>query len=359
MEYDFIKQRDRLVEKGLLRYDDLDNLRIYSYTDRCKTWDNFTLNSRGIIFNRKTGEVIARPFSKFFNMNQRIETQEYNLPWRDGFRIFQKHDGWLGILYRYNGQHKIATRGSFGSSGAIWATEYLQQYDLTKLPDEVTLLFEIICPITHIVVDYRDREDLILLAAYNRHTGEEYPWNQVEQWSKEFGFTLVESYDQDWLGYCRGQIKTVSGAKLEGYVIRFNNGLRVKIKSEDYFRRSYILQHLTPLGIWQIMVNGKVPKEIWGQIDIDYHNLLNNIAETLEKKYQKINDEIYKQFSEAKDKMNLQVHYKDNLKNRVVFAKIASRMSHKAALFSLLDKLDKRVDEYIHRLIRPHKNIIT
>ena len=282
IKHDFIEQRDRLVQEGLLRCDDLTNLRVYSYTDRCKTWNHFTLNSRGIIYDRKTGKVVAQPFPKFWNMNQRIETQERNLPWRDGFRIFKKDDGWLGILYRVDGQHKIATRGSFESPGAVWATEYLQKYDLTGLPDEVTLLFEIICPITHIVVDYGDREDLVLLAAYNRHTGEEYDWAQVEEWSHKFGFTLVESYTQDWLGYCRGQIKTVSGAELEGFVIRFNNGLRVKIKSEDYFRRSYLLHYLTPLAVWKMMVNGRVSEEVWEWMNIEYHDKLTAISVALE-----------------------------------------------------------------------------
>ena len=185
MKYDFIEKRDKLVAEKLLRCDDRGDLRVYSYMNYCKTWDDTTMNSRGIIFNRKTGEVVARPFPKFFNMDQRIETQERNLPWRDGFRIFFKEDGWLGILYRDAGQHRIATRGSFKSIGALWATEFLKKYDITELPNEVTLLFELICPTTHIVVNYGDREDLVLLAAYNRYTGEEYGLEQVKEWSKK------------------------------------------------------------------------------------------------------------------------------------------------------------------------------
>lgn len=347
MKYDFIEGRDRLVAERLLRCDDLGDLRIYSYVNWCKTWNDITLNSRGIIFNRKTGKLIAQPFPKFFNMNQRQETQERNLPWRGGFRIFRKEDGWLGILYRVNGQHRIATRGSFKSIGAIWATEYLKRYDLTELPDEVTLLFELICPATHIVVDYGTREDLVLLAAYNRNTGEEYSWEQIEEWSCEFGFTLVESYDQDWLGFCRGQIKTVSGAELEGFVIRFTNGLRVKIKSEDYFRRSALLMSLTPLNIWATMKMGKVPKEIWEQVDKDYHDLLEKIAKALESQYFNIRQEINYQFVSIIDK-----------KNRATFAKQVQKMNHQPVMFVLLDGHKDRVDKYVMKQIRPYKNVI-
>lgn len=347
MKYDFIEDRDKLVEERLLRCDDRGDLRVYSYTNWCKTWTDLTLNSRGIIFNRKTGEVVARPFPKFFNMDQRIDTQERNLPWRSGFRIFKKYDGWLGILYRDGGQHRIATRGSFKSVGAIWATEFLKKYDLTGLPDDVTLLFELICPATKIVVDYGTREDLVLLAAYNRHTGDEYDCEQVEAWGEEFGFTVTESYDRDWLGYCRGQIKSVSGAELEGFVIRFANGLRVKIKSEDYFRRSALLMHLTPLTIWNNMIEGKVPRELWTEVDVDYHDTLNDLAEALESRYFDIRQEISHQFISI-------VGGED----RMEFALAAKNVRHTPAMFAILDKQEKRVDDYVMKLIRPHKNIL-
>lgn len=342
-----IEKRDKLVKERLLRCDDRGDLRVYSYTSWCKIWNDLTLNSRGIIFNLKTGEVVARPFPKFFNMDQRIETQERNLPWHDGFRIFKKHDGWLGILYRDSGQHRISTRGSFKSVGALWATEFLKKYDLTGLPDEVTLLFELICPATKIIVNYGTREDLVLLAAYNRHTGDEYNWEQVKAWGREFGFTVTESYDMDWLGYCRGQIKSVSGAELEGFVIRFTDGLRVKIKSEDYFRRSALLMHLTPLTIWNNMVYGRVPRSLWDEIDVDYHKTLNDLVEALESSYFDILKEINHQFISIVDK-----------EDRGAFANAAKKVSHTPAMFSSLDRQENHIDQYIMKLIRPHNNVI-
>lgn len=346
MRYDSVDERDELVKEKLLRCDDRGVLRVYSYTNWCKTWNYLTLNSRGIILNRKTGEVVAQPFPKFFNMDQIEDTQERNLPWSDGFRIFKKYDGWLGILYRDDGQHRIATRGSFKSVGAVWATEFLKKYDLTYLPDEVTLLFELICPATKIVVDYGDREDLVLLAAYNRHTGEEYDWQHVEDWSDQFGFTLTESYDQQCLEHCREQIKSVPGDELEGFVIRFNNGLRVKIKSEDYFRRSHLMAGLTPLNIWATMVDGKVPEEMWSIIDVDYHDTLNGLVKTLESQYLNMRQEINHQFISIVDR-----------ESRGEFARAANKVSHTPAMFARLDQQVKRVDDYVMKLIRPGGNV--
>lgn len=346
MKHECITIRDKLVEERVLRCDNRGDLVIYTYANHCKHWDEITLNNRGHIYNRKTGEIVAQPFSKFFNMNERVETQERNLPWHEGFRIFKKQDGWLGILYREDGQHRIATRGSFKSVGAVWATEFLKKYDLTYLPDEVTLVFELICPATKIVVDYGDREDLVLLAAYNRHTGEEYDWEYVEDWSDQFGFTLTESYDRKWLGHCRGQLKTVPGSELEGFVIRFNNGLRVKIKSEDYFRRSHLLSHLNPLTIWNNMEDGKVIEDVWSEVDEEYHDKLNEISEVLVGQYKAIMNEINEQFGRIVER-----------DDRCIFAERAQKMFHQSAMFALLDGHSRRVDDYIMKRIRPHGNV--
>jgi RNA ligase len=347
-----VEKRDKLVKERLLRCDDRGDLRVYSYVNYCKTWNDITLNSRGIILNRRTGETIAAPFPKFFNMNQTESTQEKDLPWNDGFRIFKKYDGWFGILYRDDG-YRIATRGSFKSTGAIWATEFLKRYNLEELPDDTTLLYELICPATKIVVNYGDTEDLILLAAYNRHTGDEYSWEQVEVWSKQFGFTLARSYTQDQLGHCRWQLQTTPGDELEGYVIRFNNGLRVKIKSADYFRRSALLAGLTPLKIWVTMKDGCVPQQIWDDVSKDYRDLLSRIASTLEKGYGKLRSQILEDF----DRLNV-IKWKRDSATRSTFAKIVRGMDHEPVMFALFDSSYNRVDDYIMKKIRPHGNTI-
>lgn len=346
-EHEFIQIRDKLVYEKILRCDNKGDLVIYTYSNYCKDWNVITLNSRGNIYNRKTAEIVAQPFPKFFNMNQRMETQEWNLPWQDGFRIFKKQDGWLGILYRDGGQHRISTRGSFKSIGAIWATEFLKKYDLTYLPNEVTLLFELICPATRIVVNYGDREDLVLLAAYNRHTGEEYDWQHVEDWSDQFGFTLTESYDNNQIGDCLEQLKNTPGSELEGFIIRFTNGLRVKIKSEDYFRRSALLANLTPLTIWENMQDGKVTEDVWNAVDKEYHYQLNVIAKVLIRQYNEIADEIDEQFDRIVER-----------DDRGIFAQRAQKMFHQPAMFALLDHQYKRIDDYIMKRIRPHGNIM-
>src|SRR5262249_28316353 len=153
-------------------------------TDSCvyeNAWDDLTRNSRGHIYNLQTGECVAWPFPKFFNLGENAASLPEKFPWDQPYEIMEKMDGWLGVLYRHDGKFKVASRGSFHSSGAQWATEHLQGFDLSCLPNEVTLCFEIIAPEHRIILDYGSERKLVILAGFNRLTGEEHLRSQVEE----------------------------------------------------------------------------------------------------------------------------------------------------------------------------------
>lgn len=80
----------------------------------------------------------------------------------------EKLDGSLGILYQHAGAWHIATKGTFASAQAQWATDWLRRHidpALLARFGAYTLLFEIVYPENRIVVDYGDRAGLTLLAA--------------------------------------------------------------------------------------------------------------------------------------------------------------------------------------------------
>lgn len=192
-------------------------------------WKPFEQISRGLILNRQTGEVVARPFDKFFN-------------WLEGGRctsapvvsVAEKIDGSLGILYRANNRYWIATRGSMKSEQAEWATEFLRaNYNLFNLKDEYTLLFEIVYPENRIVVNYGLREDLPLLAVRNRHTGAYLSAGETDELAAYYGFSRPQIYS----------LKTVEDiaillhvldANHEGFVAEFADGQRFKFKGDEY-----------------------------------------------------------------------------------------------------------------------------
>jgi RNA ligase len=146
----------RLLDVGLLadhvsaglvsaRFHETWPLVIYNYTPECqysRAWDDVTTKTRGLIVNADTDEVVARPFEKFFNHDERHEP----IPTGPALRM-EKLDGSLGILYSYSGEWAIATRGSFHSEQAKEGTRLMREVMATGhfVPKiGKTYLFEII-----------------------------------------------------------------------------------------------------------------------------------------------------------------------------------------------------------------------
>lgn len=163
------------------------NLRVYNYSHECAYdgyWTHETKICRGLIVQHETGSadgvVVARSFSKFFNYGEHILGHE-TIPLDEPFTVTSKEDGSLGILYMASDGPAIATRGSFESDQATWATEHLRGCvpscgtsggNVTRLfGQNVTVLFEILAPWNRIVLDYGSFEGLVLLAVLDNETG--------------------------------------------------------------------------------------------------------------------------------------------------------------------------------------------
>jgi RNA ligase len=255
------RRREEYVRDGRLRGDRTDDgrLAIYTYTDQSafdNAWDEITRNSRGHVFDLQTGECVAWPFPKFFNLGENQECLPECFPWDQPYEIYEKVDGWLGILYRHEGRFKVATRGSFHSSGAAWATEFVRGLDFSCLPDEATLCFEIIHPEHRIVLDYSGPQTLMVLAAFDRKTRKEYPRAVVAEWAEAIGLPLVPLLGHLSLEDLRRTQK--DRQQCEGFVIRFCDGRRVKVKTEWYLQITRVLADLTPIAVWQAMKGGRV-----------------------------------------------------------------------------------------------------
>ncbi len=111
------------IEKGLIsenRHPEDNDVAILNYTQEQQfsgVWDDITRQCRGLIMNVRTGDIIARPFPKFFNYQEHV-AKGWPIP-NETPIISEKLDGSLGILYELNGEPWIATRGSFVSDQAL------------------------------------------------------------------------------------------------------------------------------------------------------------------------------------------------------------------------------------------------
>jgi len=250
------------------------DLLIFNYSHAAQyanEWTFFEQVSRGLIIHRVSGEIVARPFDKFFNWAERGHKAHGHL-----VTVTEKIDGSLGILYRNNG-YKISTRGTFDSEQAIWATNFLpENYDLSGLDSELTLLFEIIYPDNRIIVDYGDNEDLVLLAARNRFTGDYLPFygdDSVYTLGQRYGFTLPKVYQFnnviDIMATCGALSESA-----EGYVAEFSSGERWKFKGDRYLELHKLVYGLSFKKAVQAVetnqveaIKAQIPEEFLGDFD--------------------------------------------------------------------------------------------
>lgn len=215
---------------------------LFNYTHKAQyanRWNFFERVSRGLIVNRLTGKIIARPFDRFWN-------------WGEGGRkasghivtITDKLDGSMITLFRHNDEWQCATRGSFTSEQARWATKYIHDHEQTlgllDVPDELTLIFEAIYPQNRVVVDYGKREDLVLLAARNRITGKHVPFFPSAA-SEISVYTIAQRNNLTLPGIHAFNNVTeliercgMLDASCEGYVVEFSDGQRFKFKGDQY-----------------------------------------------------------------------------------------------------------------------------
>ena len=209
-----------------------EDLLLFNYTDECQqrgAWDEITTLCRGVIVHAKTREIIARPFEKFFNWHE----YKQEIP-EEPFTVSEKVDGSLGILYRLQDQYALATRGSFTSVEAKRGTELLRaSLGDHKLPEDLTFLFEIILSNAGSTVVKYDSDGLFLLGVLNRHTGEELSPDEVEAWTTRLPWRAPKRYTFATKEAVLATRATLP-ADLEGYVLRFQSGLRLKLKSEAY-----------------------------------------------------------------------------------------------------------------------------
>lgn len=254
------------VEKRLIDLKEHDGFVLLNYSRDCQyasAWDAVTTACRGLIIDTRDWSVAARPFMKFFNLGEGGGVQPKDLP-KVPFQVFEKMDGSMGTLYRKrDGQPIIATRGSFHSVQGVKATEMLRKLPaLDRIGDELTLIFEIVyhdAESPH-VVKY-DFEGLVLLAAFNRHTGEEHSWGGVENIARRIGVRLPKVYNFGTIDEIRETLQKLPH-NMEGYVVRFENGLRIKLKGKAYLEVMRLMCRLNSKAVLEHLSAGSYDRVI-------------------------------------------------------------------------------------------------
>jgi len=247
------------------------NLRIFNYTPACvydRQWNEITLLARGLVLDVARVALLATPFPKFFNLNERPEDRIPQLP----FEIFEKLDGSLIILFHDGEGWRTATRGSFDSVQARSAQRWIDERDLTALAPGCTYLAEYVGPSNRIVVRY-EAEELILIAAYDAD-GVELSYDEIRLVAERVRWRCAACHEFSDIAALVAHAETLPSSE-EGFVLRFANGFRLKIKGEQYRRIHALISRCTPLALWEAMsagddlrgVRDQLPDEFLGDFD--------------------------------------------------------------------------------------------
>ena len=313
-------------------------LTIWNYTEKVQyenLWDEVTLMCRGLVTD-DTGDIVATPFQKFFNIEEgKFEPTEK-------FEVYEKMDGSLGIVFWYRGQWVVATRGSFTSDQANKAREILRKYNTDIMFRHLTFCFEIIYPENRIVLDYGNDEKLVLLGTFDKNGKE----MDVEIWS-QWGFDVVKKYDgiKDFK-----ELKSMVKDDQEGFVVRFSNGDRVKVKGVEYLRLHKIMTNVTTTGIWEYLKNGEDVMELLKDVPDEFYKKIQNYVKDLRYYYFQISEDVGKKFDGM---MYGKYNDKEPITDRKEFAEwVFTQPKHMSGiLFRMFDKKD--YSEIIWNLIRP------
>lgn len=199
---------------------------------------------RGLKFG-PDGRVIARPLHKFFNVGEKPDTQPGLLDFEQPHTIMEKLDGSMIHPAIVDGQVRFMTRmgcTDHAAKAERHLTDDIREWCFANL--ELTPIFEWTAPDNRIVVPYSESQ-LTLLAVRETASGHYLSRYELEGVALQLGVSAVPLHTMqadanDFLAHARA----IRG--MEGFVVRFANGLWVKAKGEDY-----VLKHKAKKSVLQ------------------------------------------------------------------------------------------------------------
>lgn len=258
------------------------------------TFENDYLREcRGIIFN-EAGKVVSRPPHKFFNVNERESTQVKNLDWSKVVRVMDKRDGSMLHPVLINGNIKLKSKKSFTSDVAVLANEWMnsqpgfgvKRMALWLAHQNCTPTFEWTSLKSRIVIAYTE-DVLTLLHIRNNKSGVYWTREQIEQAAKVFGVAVVDHPVFDVAPENLGEhllelAQTVEG--IEGWVVQFENGEMVKLKTSWYMRLHRAMTFVRVRDVARMVLEGDIDdvKSALVSEGVDITNLLKVEHEVME-----------------------------------------------------------------------------
>ena len=192
---------------------------------------------RGLTFDTH-GKIISRPFHKFFNVGERVETQPHAIDVSKPHVVLEKMDGSMIRPFMYNDTFAFGTKmgvTDIANDAFEWAQNvpHLIAYLKALVSMNVTPLMEWVSPDNKIVLNY-DKPDLVLLAVRENFSGKYMSHDELQ--GARAVMSVVPAHDS-----VSGSVRDYVESKRhdldrEGDIIRFDDGHMVKSKNDWYVR---------------------------------------------------------------------------------------------------------------------------
>ena len=223
---------------------------------------NIRRECRGIIFDTVTGDIIRRPFHKFFNVNEREETQDNVVDLSQSHAILEKLDGSMIAPFVVNdqliwGTKMGATEVAEPVEDFVLLNENYSQFARFIIRRGYTPIFEWCSRKQRIVLDYKE-DQLILTAIRDLTTGRYMSLDLVTNTADLYFIPTVRAFEpqsdmKSFIEYVRLL------EDREGFVVRFDDGHMLKLKCDWYVQihkaKEKILQDR---NIVELILDGKL-----------------------------------------------------------------------------------------------------
>ncbi|HYG83605.1 MAG TPA: RNA ligase [Verrucomicrobiae bacterium] len=240
-----------------------------------KKWTKQTITARGLFVNTLTNEIVIRAYDKFFNINERRDTELPALKEKLAFPVkaWVKENGYLGLVGydAVSGDLIFASKSTTESEFAGWFKQlFMKRFGKHEAAikqylarQNACLVFEVMLPnLDPHIIDYTE-DHLVLLDIVKRQANfEALPDVERENFAASINaaskrlaaeFANWDEF-QTWHDHLKGLEFQLEGSHVEGFVIEDAHHFLVKVKLDFY---SFWKQLRTAL---EAIKNGKQPK---------------------------------------------------------------------------------------------------
>jgi RNA ligase len=197
---------------------------------------------RGLIFDTATGNLISRPYHKFFNAGEREETAINKINLYEPHVVLEKLDGSMIRPIPTKEGFRLATKA--GITDVAMNAEYFiadkkhySQFIHKCFQRNITPIFEWCSRKNRIVVDYPE-DQLILTAMRYVSDGNYVHYDAMKNYASARDIPVVKAVDGLAVQNIDLFVKQVrEWDDGEGVVLRFDNGHMVKVKADEYVLR--------------------------------------------------------------------------------------------------------------------------